>query len=137
MLQRGKKSVESLDILGMAQGHRPEPPNYMLDEEKTEWRKMVARMPGGWFTDETLPLLETLCVNIRLARMFEKDLRRCKNSDDIKSVARLTRMHNAAARMVMSLSTKLRLTQQARFSAGNSRTKQSQLTTPATQPWLV
>jgi hypothetical protein len=119
MKQHGRKSAASeAAIVVKVDPKRPAPPARLSREEAETWRRIVARMPAGWFSDESLPLLERYVAHVRSARMYEAALRRVKSISSAKDLKRfrvLTQLHERETRQVSSLSAKMRLSQQARY----------------------
>ena len=67
--ERGRKSAAELAVAPVVEVEpRPVAPDELTDEEVREWQGVVIRMPGGWFTRETWPLLVQLCRHTVAAR---------------------------------------------------------------------
>ena len=69
-MKRGRKSVGDLTTITFLAEERPSPPDRLTDEEAAIWRLTVSRLPSGWFTVETHPLLEAYCGHIAASRRF-------------------------------------------------------------------
>jgi hypothetical protein len=85
---------------------------------KVQWRQIVGRMPAGWFTLETLPVLEDLCRNIAyrhsMAVELDKvDLAKLVTQEEQKGYEFQLRRYQRTASLVASLATRLRLTTQS------------------------
>lgn len=144
MGKRGPKSTVSLAVVpGGAVAYmpqRPEPPKELSREGKVAWRSYVARMPADWFTDETLPMLLELCRSVVKSARFEAELeeltgrskglaKRLREEEPDLSprlmnqriqihydrIYDLNKLQQDQARMIATMSTKLRLTPQSRF----------------------
>jgi hypothetical protein len=140
---------------------RPKAPKELSKEQKVEWDAIVDRMPEDWFTPETWPVLTNLCRHIVYARDFAHELEDLRESfkdiclrlrqehselepKEVRALARmqldqrgeLAKMHGEQTRMIATLSTKLRLTPQARYqpvTAGRKMFDRNQL--PERMPW--
>src|SRR5215207_8341959 len=98
MLQRGRKSASSLSVIATFPDQRPEPLSDLTDEQKVEWRAIVASMPPDWFRRETWPMLGQLCSHIVTSRglrvtiaAFDPAL--LKDDEGVARYDRLTKMH--------------------------------------------
>lgn len=126
MLQRGRK--RELAVVTTMPDRLPEPPQCLSDDQAHEWRAIVTRMPSDWFTPETWPLLEQLCRHITMCRQYGEQLaqfdgRLIEDLDDLKFRRGLATLHDLEGRAVSSLSTKLRLTPNSRYSEKKANTK--------------
>ncbi len=118
MGKRGRKSAAEIalaPVVGIVP--RPGAPDELTDEEAVEWEAIVARMPGDWFTRETWPLLVQLCRHIVAARRVAQLVHQAEQSDDFDMINwdRLLRAQECQSALLMSLATKMRLTQQSRY----------------------
>lgn len=127
MEQRGRKSAASLTVIsgdGVVSVGRPEPMG-LTPEQGEVWRKVVNRLPADWFPAETLPLLAQYCRHVveasRLASMV--DQLTSKGQFDLGDYDLLLRMQEREGRAASSLATRMRLTQQATYSARKSTGK--------------
>ena len=96
---------------------RPNPPPGLTTEEAIEWRAIVDRMPAGWFLRETLPMLEQYCHHIIVAREIAFAINELRVSGQGKTDAchKLIGMQAEQTKMLVSLATKMRLTQQSTY----------------------
>jgi hypothetical protein len=107
---------------------RAPPPTDLTPTQRKIWRDIVASVDRDWFNDVT-PLLTELCVHIDFARMLAGGIEQVRaqlvglplGSKEEKTLSRqlasLMRQHGRQSSSIASLSTKLRLTPQARQSA--------------------
>jgi phage terminase small subunit len=105
---------------GMADHLRPDPPDFLSDEEAAEWIPIVARMPPQWFTAELWPLLSAYCQHIVLAKEIMEQIRAIKLDADaeikvIKANAMLRAMLVREHRVMITLATKMRLTPTSKY----------------------
>ena len=128
MAQRGRKSAASLAVIRQITDHRPPPPDELTEAQAVEWRRIVGRMPGDWFPAETHPLLVGLCRHIVMARELAGMLdgfraEWCAEDGGLERLDRLAKMQDREHRAMSSLATKLRLTNQSRYTAGRAVTE--------------
>jgi hypothetical protein len=121
MTQRGRKGMDELAIAPPADGipNRPEPP-VTLDEAQADlWRSIVEQKPAGWFDSASIPLLAAYCRAVTtcdaVAREINKLGKRCLKEETFARVAKLKKLDEAQAKLMATLATKLRLTQQSRY----------------------
>ena len=118
MVKRGRKSAAELALAPVVEiVQRPGAPDELTDEEAREWEAIVARMPGDWFSRETWPLLVQLCRHTVAARRVAQLVHQEEQSDDFNLAYwdRLLRAQERQSALLMSLATKMRLTQQSRY----------------------
>src|SRR5688572_6717608 len=139
-IQRGRKSAASLSVISGVPGSRPEPPSELTAEQGEEWRAIVSRMPANWFTRETHPLLADLCRHIVRSRVIavkidEFDPEWLVTDAGAKTYDRLCAMGERETRMMASLATKLRLTQQSSYNAQSANTAKNKGSNEPSHPW--
>lgn len=105
---------------------RPEPPRDLTPTEAAVWRDFVADMPPGWYRPVNMPLLKSYCrCSVRM-----DDLEAAyRNAEDDEECERLEGRIERQTKLMTSLATKMRLTQQATYDK-----KKSKGTTVA-RPW--
>jgi hypothetical protein len=69
MGKRGRKSSAELSVVTPLKTRRPPPPEDLTEEQASEWRAVVSRMPPDWFTREHFALLADYCRHVCRARM--------------------------------------------------------------------
>jgi hypothetical protein len=109
---QGRKSPEARVVVlgpGMA---RPAPPAEFDEPERAVWHRIVDACPPDWFTPECQPLLARLCMLLVMSEQMEAELRaNNRRFADKKDCA----AYLDTLKQVANISTKLRLTPQARF----------------------
>lgn len=125
---RGRLAATELTVVGhnnIEAIRRPEPPDELNSEMAEEWRKIVNRMPGDWFPEETLPLLVQYCAHIIRARRLREALAEVEHgsdeSFDIYKYKLLSVMETQQSRAIATLATKMRLSQQATYNAQKTK----------------
>ena len=115
-----RPSKESLSVVTHLPGTRPEPPERLSADAAEIWRAVVSSKPHDWFTSDTLHLLEAYChavVSHRLISIGVADFSPALMANE-KGPAlydKLTRMQERQARVMATIATKLRMTQQSRY----------------------
>jgi len=97
---------------------RPSPPDGLTDEQSIEWRAVVDRMPGEWFPPETHGMLAQFCRHVVSARHVAELTEKLLSSDafDLETYNKLLIMQEREGRALSSLATRMRITNQTRFS---------------------
>lgn len=120
---RGPRSTAGSNIvpLGLVPAARPEPPAYLRPYAQEAWRQTVAGLPAGYFDGASLPLLESYCAAVGLAKEAADALYadgtaqlviRAPSGRKVPNPVIATM--NAATRSAMSLATKLRINRSSR-----------------------
>lgn len=127
MKQRGRRSSKALEIAEISVGaldrvERQRPPHDLTDEEVEVWVSIVNTEQADWFSPGNVPLLTQLCRHVVHARRVAELLERALSSVDpetkkptlaIQDYDRLLKMQERESGAMMSLATKLRITNQS------------------------
>jgi hypothetical protein len=116
---------------------RPSPPAQLDTRERRIWSAITARLPADWITAEAQPMLKELVRHIGIADDLWVDLAQARAAiDEIRKalepdaelLAEATREYRAVLRAhgyqterIGNLSTKLRLTPQARYAPSTAK----------------
>lgn len=119
---RGRKSAaaEAVVITG-AFGLRPEPPEDLTDRQAGIWRETVSSEPADFFNTAALrALLMDYCRHRESAENVSKIINSfqpewLKSQDGSKRYQALLRMRDMETRAAAQIATKLRLTNQSRY----------------------
>jgi hypothetical protein len=118
-VKKGRQSAASLDIATAIIDvvERPSCPHDLSDEEAEIWFGIINRMPADWFPTETHPLLIQYCRHAVQARKVAELIERASGDPNLKitDYERLLRMQGQESRMLATLATKLRVSQQTRY----------------------
>ena len=120
-MQRGRKAADDTPgalPIALVPAQKPEPPEELTLEEAEEWKRYVGRMPADWFTAEVQPVLVELCRHRCLSRKAAEALHQVgplRSKASVEAFVQLSRAHTEQSKMVVTLSTKLRLTPQSRY----------------------
>lgn len=115
-----KQSTASLSVVPVKPIARIEPPDALSDAELKLWRAVVDSKPADWFGEDSAPLLteyvRAVCHSDELDRVVKS-----MSSDDkewatnAKPYMDFMRIRDMEAKRAVSIATKLRLTQQSRY----------------------
>src|SRR5262245_16566612 len=110
------------EVVGLPE--RPEPPAHLNQEEADLWREVVATKPADWFMRDSQPVLAAYCQAVVMHRSLMERWHRV-NADteaEAKTFKSLVDLINKTANLSAQLATKLRLTQQSRYTPGSANT---------------
>lgn len=127
MEHRGRKSEGEVAVLAQ----RPDPPRDLTAKQKEIWRRVCSGLPVGWFREETLDLLAEYCEQKTLSAKLSKMIDKLPNDGRIEDLEKLVRLKEKTARMVISLATKMRISQQATYHSEKSKNPGA----PDDDPW--
>lgn len=125
MNKRGRKSTAQMTVVSIESAIKhPEPPNELTEEMKLEWKAVVNRLPPDWFSRETHSLLTQYCRHILAARRVAQLIEHIEKSEDFnyQDYDQLLRMQERESRNISSLATRMRITQQAKYSHKTAHT---------------
>ena len=138
MGSRGRKSATNLGVVhGILQ--RPEPPEELTPEQAAEWRAVVRRLPVHFFPREIWPLLCAYCRHVTYARHIAGLIEDAHKGDltDGAALMRYNRLLGAQERQsnaLMGLATKMRISNQARYTPQAAAT-QAKGSITGRKPW--
>jgi hypothetical protein len=121
MAKRGRKTLADLSVVEGSFGKRPEPPADLSPDQADIWRATVASEAAGFFSTEAVrALLSDYCrhrdASNKVAVVInDYDTLKLMNDDDAKHYDRLLKLRERETRSSASLATKMRLTNQARY----------------------
>lgn len=123
-MKRGRKSAASVEVENVIAGNfgnRPEPPIELMEDEAGIWRETTASEAADFFNTSALRnLLKDYCRHRAAAdkiteviNMFQTEW--LKSETGSKRYSQLLKMRDLEARGAADKATKLRLTNQARY----------------------
>lgn len=138
MSARGRKSAASLAVVKPgAIIERPPAPDDLSEEMQDEWVAIVNRMPADWFTRETHSILAQYCRHVVAARRVAQLIDQWEKVGDVTELNeydRLLKMQEREGRAISSLATRMRLTQQAKYTEKSAQTR-SNKSKAGIKPW--
>ena len=135
MKQRGRKTkLAVVNGSAISAVHRPEPLAEMTNEQRIEWILVVNSLPADWFPDQTHKVLAQYCRHAVTGRHVSQMIQQIELADiiDVVEYDKLLKMQERESRMIVSLATKMRITQQATYHP--EKTKSATVIKP---PWEV
>ena len=128
MGDRGPKSSESIVIVAREFGVRPKAPGTLTPQQRRIWEDTVSSERAGFFKTAALrALLTNYCQHIESAILLSREIE-CCDPDWLKKEAGLARFDKLLAlraretRAGADMATKLRLTNQARYTPQSAAT---------------
>ena len=119
MQQRGRKSAASLSVIAGSIDGRPTAPKDLTKEQQEVWSRVVAAEAQDWFRTAALQqLLVGYCRHFVTASKLEKIIGEAMGPGSeyaLEDVDRLLKMRDREVRACVTLATKLRLTNQSRY----------------------
>lgn len=121
MAERGRKSAASLSVVAGSIDGRPSPPDDLTQAQKDIWARTVANEAADTFKTAALQqLLKEYCRHVvsakKLAAMIEATEQLPQMSpDDLTDYDRLLKMRDRETKAIADKATKLRLTNQSRY----------------------
>ncbi len=131
-----RKSAASLSIMSPALGSRSPPPANLSGRQKALWIQITAAKPADWFGQDTLPMLTALVAHIETFEVIEREFVGLEKLDQIEKLTwleKLCRLRDRESKAITSLSTRLRLTQQSRYTPQAAATASRRASGP--RPW--
>lgn len=139
MAERGRKSGAALSVVAGSIDGRPSPPASLSKEQSEVWERTVANEAADVFKTSALQqLLQEYCRHVvsarRLAGLIEtvegqKDL----TDEDLKAYDKLLKMRDRETKAIADKATKLRLTNQSRYTPQSAATAAKKATDR--KPW--
>jgi hypothetical protein len=142
MAERGRRSSASLSVVAGSIDGRPGAPSDLTDEQRAIWERVAANEAADTFKTAALQqLLKEFCRHcasaLKLARMIEamESLEQMA-PDDLEDYDRLLKMRDRETKAIADKATKLRLTNQARYTPQAAATAAKKATSEM-KPWQV
>ena len=123
---RGPKSAAALAVVSSVTEYRPPPPPELTEAEADQWRRVVNRLPHGWFPVETHALLAAMLKHQSAHRALcglieEFDMSLLKVDLGVDHYGKLLVMREREGRAMAALAVKLRLTNQSRYTPATAQ----------------
>tara|TARA_R110000824_G_scaffold40166_2_gene120656 strand:- start:12059 stop:12472 length:414 start_codon:yes stop_codon:yes gene_type:complete len=121
---RGRKTSATITTLPTAKRtpaqERPKPPATLTKPAAEIWVGIVDRLPEEWFPRETWPILEQYCRHILSCKVIDTriDDMEKRTNFDVDDYDKLCKMRERETRTMLSLATRMRLTQQSTYDTG-------------------
>ena len=135
MKQRGRKGALSVvHESGVSVEDRPDPLPELTPEQRIVWIQTVNALPAEWFPEETHNVLAQYCRHAVASRHVSQMIDQMESGGeiDVTTYDKLLKMQERESRILVSLATKMRITQQATYD--REKVKSGGATT-VTRPW--
>lgn len=120
---RGKKSAASLSVASVsALPSRIEPPSDLTDAQAEVWRAVVSTKPTEWFDADTAPLLAEYSRATVMCNLLAVQIEAAIAGGEAGELKMLLDMRDKESKRLVSIGTKLRLTQQSRYTPKSADT---------------
>ncbi len=143
MGRRGRKSIaeQTIAVIGGNLDARPEPPGDLTPRQMEIWNNTVATEPPNYFASAAQRgILSDYCrhraESERLAKViddFETDW--LKTDDGVKRYENLAKMRDRETKAALTCATKLRITNQSRYTPLSAATAVRNSSQKAAKPW--
>lgn len=130
-----KKSAASLSIVPrLPSAGIPEPPD-LSPEELALWRIVVESKPSEWFGLDSAPVLKEYVRAAVTCDLLDAKVKEAMVGGDTETVKFFLDMRDKESKRTVSLATKLRLTQQSRYTPQAAATANKRAN--GTRPWQL
>jgi hypothetical protein len=110
-----RKSAAALTIVAASSPSVVAPPSELTESEADLWRAVVDSKPRDWFGEDSLPLLKEYVRAAAMCDRLDLRIKATEEGGSVGDVRLVLDMRDKEARRVAGLATKLRLTQQSRY----------------------
>jgi len=134
---RGRKSLASVTVLPAPLAVRLEPPTGLTEAQTVIWRDVVGTKPADWFTADNAPLLAVYVRAVAMCDLLALGIEAeiAGPNEDGPGLKGLLDMRDKESKRVTSIATKLRLTNQSRYTPQASATANKKSTPATGSPW--
>jgi hypothetical protein len=135
MNTRGRKSAASLTVVSSAPlVQRLAPPEYLTPGEKQLWLDVVNTKPADWFALDSAPVLVEYVRAVETCNLLAVPVASTMALGEPGDIEKILKVRDREAKRAADLATKLRLTQQSRYTptAAATANKRAQ---GASKPW--
>jgi hypothetical protein len=131
---RGRKSTAALSVVATSLPQRMEPPQELTESQAALWREIVAGKPVEWFAADNAPLLAEYVRAVDMGNRLALEIELTLAGTADHSLKDLLKMRDTEAKRATSIATKLRLTQQSRYTPQAAATADRKAGSGA-KPW--
>lgn len=101
---------------------RLQPPDDLTPEQARIWQDVVDAKPVDWFSEDTAPLLTEYCRAAAMCQTLAIMVEAAIAGGEVKELGDVLRLRDMESRRLTSIGTKLRLTNQSRYTPQASAT---------------
>ena len=110
-----RQSAASLSVVRVSPDSRLAPPDGLDAAERALWEAVVSTKPAEWFADDSAPLLKEYVRAAVMCDALDLQVKAATAGGEMGEVKALLDMRDKESKRVLSIATKLRLTQQSRY----------------------
>jgi hypothetical protein len=134
MQQPGRKSTAALSVVAGSIDGRPPAPDDLTAFQKEVWEKTAANEAADTFKTAALQqLLKEYCRHVDMAHWLEGQIQAARSGCELDDLNKLVRMRDCETKALADKATKLRLTNQSRYTPGAAGTAAKKAT--ERKPW--
>lgn len=123
-----RQSASSLSVVQVGGRVRLPPPADLTPDQSALWVAVTESKPVEWFGEDSAPLLTEYVRAVTMSSWLTVQVDAAMMGDDVALLEKFLRLRDMEAKRVTSLATKMRLSQQSRYtdkSAGTADRKAS------------
>lgn len=131
-----KKSAASLSVVPPRIATVLAPPKTLTARQTTLWKEIVLARPASWFDPSNAPLLVgyvNAIASLEILAQRSDAIEATLDDADLKLLNKVHAMIERQARLIQTFATKLRLTQQSRYTAATAAVVAGK--TSGNRPW--
>jgi len=129
-----RKSTASLSVVQVGARARLLAPDDLTADQAALWQSVVESKPVEWFGEDSAPLLKEYVRAACMADWLEGKVRDSMKAADGNVLKAFMQMRDMESKRVASMATKLRLTQQSRYTPKAANTADKKVTDGG-KPW--
>lgn len=130
-----RQSTASLSVVPIGIASRLAPPNDLTPAQAAIWVAVVESKPAEWFAEDSAPLLKEYVRAAAMCDLLELQIQAALAGDEPGDVKAYLDMRDKESKRVLSTGTKMRLTQQSRYTPKAGATAAAKVGNGA-KPWL-
>lgn len=127
-----RKSVAALSVVPAGAPAPAAPPSDLTEKQAELWRVCIDSKPAAWFGEDSLPILKEYVRCVTMCDLLEERLR-SMDTLDLAAWKLALDMRDKESRRAATLATKLRLTQQSRYTPQAANTANNRAA--GRRPW--
>jgi hypothetical protein len=131
-----RKSTASLAVAATALPKRLTPGSDLTADQREIWRTVVNTKPVEWFGADSAPVLAEYCRAVDMCSRLASQIEAAMELGDDKVIDRLLALRHTESKRMADHATKLRLTQQSRYTPQAAATASKKAAT-SSKPWEV
>ena len=110
------------------------PPAFLSAEQRKIWQSIVDTKPAEWFGADSAPILVEYVRAVDMCNVLDGQVREALSGGDTDWIEKILKLRDKESRRAADLATKLRLTQQSRYTPQAAATANKR-TLHASKPW--